>query len=170
MGDINVSAGHLAPAGGGFEPQRSFNWTVIIPGIDDPELIRLSAERVGMPNISTGVMLLRYQNENVKVSGTAVVAANSIVCRDFVDRKTLATLNKWMEQVHDPATGAIGYASEYKKSATLQLIDVHGDVKRQVTAKGCWPSGLQFTELSYESDDIVKITMTLQVDKYLMEL
>lgn len=163
----DMSAGHLAPAGGGFEPQRVFNWVLILPGIEDPELIRLSIERVQMPKLSTAVMHLRYMNEDVKVSGGASVDANTIVCRDFVDRRVLATLNTWMAQVHDPETGKIGYASEYKKQGTIQLLDPHGDVMRSVTAAGVWPSSMSFSDLDYTTDNgEVKITLVLQVDKY----
>jgi len=167
----NMTAGHLAPAGGGFEPQRVFNWVLILPGVDDPELIRLACERVQLPRLSTAVMHLRYMNEDVKVSGGASVDSNTIVVRDFVDRKVLATLNAWMEQVHDPATGNIGYASQYKKQATVQLLDPAGEVKRQATAKGIWPSSMNFTDLDYNADTgEVKITLVLQVDKWKMEL
>ena len=85
---------------------------LILPGVDDPELIRLSVEKVQLPRLSTAVMHLRYMNEDVKVSGGASVDSNSIVCRDFVDRQTLKVLNKWMEQVHDPATGKKYYYGE----------------------------------------------------------
>lgn len=168
---VGVGAGHIAPAGGGFEPQRVFNWTLLIPGLDDSELIRLSAERVQLPKISTAVMHVRYMNEDVKVSGGASVEANSITCRDWVDRKTLATLNKWMEQVHNPADGKIGYASDYKRQITIQLVDSKGEIKRSVTGKGVWPSSLSFSDLEMGTDQgQVKISMTLQVDRYTMNL
>ena len=167
----NMTAGHLASAGGGFEPQRVFNWVLILPGVGDPELIKLSVEKVQLPRLSTAVMHMRYMNEDVKVSGGASVDSNSIVCRDFVDRAVLKQLNDWMAQVHDPVTGKIGYASEYKKQATIQLIDPKGEVKRSVTAKGVWPSSISFSDLDYNTDTgEVKVTLTLQVDKYTMNL
>ena len=167
----DMSAGHLAPAGGGFEPQRVFNWVLVLPGVVDPELIRLSIEKAQMPKLSTAVMHLRYMNEDVKVSGGASVDGNSIVCRDFVDRKVLATLNAWMASVHDPETGNIGYASDYKKQGTIQLLDPKGEVQRSVTAKGMWPSSMSFSDLDYTADSgEVKITLVLQVDKYHMDL
>lgn len=165
------SASHLAPAGGGFEPQRVFNWVLLLSGIDDVELIRLSVEKVQMPALNTAVMHLRYMNEDVKVSGGAHVGANSIVVRDFVDKPTLRVLNKWMEKVHDPATGKIGYASDYKKQGTIQLVDPKGEIKRAVVAKGVWPSSMTFSDLTYETDQgEVKISLTLQVDRWEMQL
>jgi hypothetical protein len=170
MGTYNMTAGHLAPAGGGFEPQRVFNWVLVLPGVKDPELIRLACEKVQLPRLSTAVMMLRYMNENVKVSGGASVDSNTITVRDFVDRQVLATLNDWMEQVHDPISGDIGYASDYKLQGTIQLLDPKGNVMRQATALGMWPSSMSCSDLDYNADTgEVKVTLVLQVDKWKLE-
>jgi len=164
---VNMTAGHLGAPAGGFEPQRTFNWVLILPGTRDPELIRLSVESVALPSIGTAQIHLRYMNEDIKVSGGASVDANSITVRDFVDRQTFAVLNAWMNEVHDPATGNIGYASDYKKQGTLQLVDPKGEVKRQIIAKGVWPSKLTASNLDYNNDSgVVKISLQLSVDKY----
>lgn len=168
---VSMVATHLGSPAGGFEPQRSYNWILILPGLNDPELIRLSVEKVSLPSIGTAVIHLRYMNEDIKVSGGASVDANAFTVRDFVDRQTYSNLNAWMEEVHDPASGKIGYASTYKKQGTLQLVDPQGEVKRQVIAKGVWPSKISATDLDYTSDNgIVKINMQIQVDKYEMQL
>jgi len=168
---VSMVASHLGSPAGGFEPQRAFNWVLVLPGTNDPELIRLSVERVGLPSIGTAVIHMRYMNEDIKVSGGASVDANSITVRDFVDRQTFATLNTWMEEVHNPASGSIGYAANYKKQGTVQLVDPSGEVKRQVIAKGIWPSKLSAVDLDYNADQaLVKITMQLQVDKYEIQL
>lgn len=167
MASVNMTAGHLGSPAGGFEPQRSFNWVLILPGVKDPELIRLSVERTGLPSIGTAVIHMRYMNEDIKVSGGASVDANSITVRDFVDRQTYATLYAWTAQVHDPQTGQIGYAADYKKQGTLQLVDPKGEVKRQIIVKGVWPSKITATDLDHNSDSgIVKINLQLSVDKY----
>lgn len=164
---ISVSSAHIAPSSGGFEPQRAFNWVLILSGVSDPELIRLTVEKVQMPRVSNSVIRLRYQNTDVKVAGGASVDANAITVRDFVDKPVLKVLTDWRKQVHDMQTGIIGYAQDYKKTATIQLIDPKGEVKRSVTVDGVWPSQLSFTDLDYNSDSSeVKISMTLQVDRY----
>ena len=164
---INMSAGHLAPSSGGFEPQRAFNWTLILPGVSDPELVRLAVEKIQMPRVSNSVIRLRFQNQDRKVAGGASVDANAITVRDFVDKPVLKVLSDWRKQVHDMQAGIIGYASDYKKNATVQLVDPKGEVKRSFTLEGVWPSQLSFTDLDYNSDSSeVKISMTLQVDVY----
>ena len=162
-----MSAGHLAPSSGGFEPQRAFNWTLILPGVSDPELVRLAVEKIQMPRVSNSVIRLRFQNQDRKVAGGASVDANAITVRDFVDKPVLKVLSDWRKQVNDMQAGIIGYASDYKKNATVQLVDPKGEVKRSFTLEGVWPSQLSFTDLDYNSDSSeVKISMTLQVDVY----
>lgn len=170
-----LGAHHLAPGGGSvtFEPQRAFNWVLVLTGIgafsgqDDVDLVRLSVESVSFPEFSTAKIPLRYLNEDVKVSGGASVADNNITVRDFVDKNLFRVLNKWMEEVHDPVSGKIGYAANYKKTGSLYLVGPDGEREREVRMKGVWPTSLTASPLSYESvDQVVKIAMTLSVDKY----
>jgi hypothetical protein len=170
----NMTASHIAPGGGvvTFEPQRTFNWILLLSGAglfsggDAIDLLRLSVVNVQLPRISTQVLTLRYMNENVKASGSAIVDANSITVRDFVDKNTFAMLNRWMEEVHNPVTGNIGYAANYKKQGSLLLVGPDGEREREIILKGIWPNALQAAELSYESEGTVNIQMSLQVDKY----
>lgn len=170
----NMTAGHIAPGGGivTFEPQRTFNWILLLSGVgsfsggEAVDLLRLSVLSVQLPRISTNVLVMRYMNENVKVSGSAVVDANSITVRDFVDKNTFALLNRWMEEVHDPITGNIGYAANYKKQGSLLLVGPDGEREREIKLLGVWPNSLSASELSHESEGDVKVQMSLQVDKY----
>lgn len=168
---VNPSADHLAPQGGGFEPQRAFNWTAIIPGLGDTELIRLAIVEMALPQYSTAEIHMRFLNEDVKVSGGASVGNNYVRVRDFVDKPTYRLMDAWMNQVHDPKTGRIGFASEYKKQMSLMLLDPHGDPVRSIDCRGVWPSRIEGTPLRYESDtEVVVLSLTLCIDKYFTKL
>ncbi|MEI7590710.1 MAG: hypothetical protein WCJ49_05300 [Deltaproteobacteria bacterium] len=181
----DMSAQHLAPQSGGFEPQRAFNWILILSALDTlsstPEtpmpagsvdMVRLAVEKVQFPRFGTQVIPLRYLNENRKVAGGAVVQANTITVRDFVDQDVFKALNAWMEVVHNTYNGSIGYAANYKSTGTLQLLDPMGNVRGDgIKCIGMWPSEFTATELDYESDvALVKVSLTLQVDKYNMKI
>lgn len=171
---VNVSAGHLAPAGATtrFEPSRVYNYSLIIPGLGDgTELIRLSVESVSGFSTSNAVIDMRYQNESRKVAGGAIVGGISLVVRDFVDIPTGRILRDWRKQVHDPETGAIGFANEYKRNASLIMNDPKGGDVRQILLKGVWPSDLRMPNFTYTSQsETVKIQMSLQVDMYRLDL
>ncbi len=173
---VTVSAGHLAPGGGTtrYEPSRSYNYALLIPMLPgDPvgELIRLSVESVSGFNTNNAVIDMRYQNESRKVAGSAHVGNISIVVRDFVDTQTAAVLAAWRRLVHDPDTGEIGFASEYKRQGSLLMLDPKGGDTRSISLVGIWPSSFNTPEFSYTSTTgTVKITMNIIVDTYSLNL
>lgn len=177
MSIYNMSARHLAPQGGGFEPQRAFNWVLTLSALDSipnapanaVDMIRLAVEKVQFPRFGTQVITMRYLNENRKVAGGAIVQGNQIVVRDFVDQQVFNALNAWMEAVHSVGTGGIGYASSYKRTGSLQLLDTLGNTRGSIKCIGAWPSEFSADQLDYETDSgVVKVNLTLQVDKYNM--
>jgi hypothetical protein len=172
---VDVSAAHLAPAGASirFEPSRIYNYSLIIPNLPGggTELIRLSVESVSGFQTNNAVIDMRYQNESRKVAGGAVVGGLRIVVRDFVDIPTGRILRDWRKQVHDPATGEIGFAYEYKRQAVLVMNDPKGGDVRQIILKGIWPSAFSMPEFTYNSTNgTVKIQMALEVDTYSLNL
>jgi hypothetical protein len=171
---VNTSAAHLAPAGASmrFEPSRVYNYSLIIPGLGDgTELIRLSVESVSGFNTNNEVINMRYQNESRKVAGGANVGNVSLTVRDFVDIPTGRILRDWRSQVHNPETGEIGYAFEYKRNASLIMNDPKGNDVRQILLKGVWPTSFNTPDFTYTSTTgTVKITMSLSVDMYRLDL
>jgi hypothetical protein len=186
---FETTAAHLAPGGegGGFEPQRSFNWLLDLmipplgnPGYAAPDVgdmvnIRLSVEKMDFPRYGTQVITMRWMNENRKVAGAATVQQLNVTIRDFIDINTYGILNQWMENVHSARNGSIGWAARYKSQGYLNLLTPDGAERGNavgdsgtsgILLDGVWPSELTATPLDYESDNgLVKITMTLQVDK-----
>jgi hypothetical protein len=72
-----------------------------------------------------------------------------------------------MEAVHNTPSGGIGYASGYKRVGSLVLLDTLGQERGAIKAIGMWPSEFSADQLDYETDTgIVKVNLTLQVDKY----
>lgn len=172
---VPVSAAHLAPAGASirFEPSRVYNYSLIIPGLggDGTELIRLSVESVSGFQTNNAVIDMRYQNESRKVAGGAIVGGVRIVVRDFVDIPTGRILRDWRNQVHNPETGEIGFAFEYKRNASLIMNDPKGGDVRQILLKGVWPSSFYTPDFTYNSTNgTVKIQMALEVDTYRLDL
>jgi len=84
----------------------------------------------------------------VYVAGPARWEPGGLICRDFIDKDVAGQLLEWRRQVYDPATGAIGLASSYKKQASIILFPPNYDesagatnteFQRQWKLLGCWP-------------------------------
>jgi hypothetical protein len=70
--------------------------------------------------------------------------------------------------VHDPTTGFSGYPSDYKKNGFVVQYDVKGEVNRQWNVYGIWPSSFDPGDADQAGEEIVRINMTLTMDKALL--
>jgi hypothetical protein len=160
-----LAADHLAAAGGGYEPQRSFNFFLYLNGVAGAEQIRLSTVEAFLPTEENEELMMSFGNERVYVAGAAVYSEGTIVVRDFVDRDVYTALRNWRKSVYDPATGNIGLAANYKKTARLVMLAPDNSVQRQFQLTGLWPRKITPDPLTYERSAIFRISMVCRYDK-----
>lgn len=147
------------------EPLRVYNFYLEIAGQTS---LRMHVEQVRMPTFGVAVLRERFFNEDIKVAGAAVVGENQIVARDTVSNSCYNELISWSKDVHNPGSGAIGYAKDYKKQGFLILADPKGIEVKKITVKGIWPQQISGSELTYNTEaGDVKIQVVFQVDKYI---
>lgn len=160
-----MGAAHLAPQGGGYEPQRKYDfelWLYDVPGMD---VLQLSCESFDPPAATNAPISLGFLNEVVKVAGQADWGTGSIVIRDMVDQPVFASLQAWKDMVHDPKTGNTGMASNYKKQGEMKLLAPDGSVERTFKLIGIWPQEVKSEGVSNATSDVLKINVTLACDK-----
>lgn len=180
---IKLNAQHLASAAGGFEPQRANNGILVIEGLegwDQPDgPIALSLESFPLPKESNTIIEARYMNERRKFAGPANVDDMEIVVKDMVDIQVARMLLKWRRQVYDPAgngqwgsgvpgmeQGAVGLARTYKKTGTITLIPPDRITDGRIWGvSGIWPTTMNPGDVDMTSEDFIKITITLAVDR-----
>ena len=77
----------------------------------------------------------------------------------------LRLLYAWRNLCFDAKTGQIGLAPNYKKPATIFMYDPSGvKIIYEFSVQGLWPSEISNIELDVSSDDIVKLSTTMQAD------
>lgn len=160
-----VTAKHLAPGPGGkFEPQRNFNFhlELQVPGGD---LLKLSVASVTGINESNEPIELHYGNEVQTVAGKARFEAGQIVFRDMVDVDINKQLDEWRRLVYDPKTGQVHYATNYKREGDLIYLDPEGAERAIWHIVGLWPQAAGFGDFDYESNDIIRPTITMLFDR-----
>jgi len=159
------NADHIAAEAGTFEPQRQNNFTVEIPLGNDKEYISLSCQAIPLPVESNDEVEIQYQNEKRYVAGQATFDATSFTVRDYVDVDTRGAIMRWRHQVYNPATGAIGLASNYKKTVWIVMEGPDGATTRVCKLTGCWPQAVNGGTLDMSASDQVQIEVTLRFDK-----
>ena len=77
-------------------------------------------------------------------------------------------VQEWCALNFDEVTGKAGYASTYKKTISIQMIDPVGNIAEEWTLGGCWPREVNYNELDYASSEAATITLTIRYDSALL--
>lgn len=170
-----LNADFMGPTGGGYEPQRVNNalLNIVMGGNNNPNAtqgardddLTLSLDTFPIPKDSNGIIEAGYLNEKRKFAGNPIFDDLSVVYKDFVDRQTAKILRRWRYEVYDPETGKIGLASQYKKKGWVSLFAPNGEFLRSIELIGVWPSAMDPGDIDMAGEDILRITMTLTIDK-----
>lgn len=164
----HLNAGFMSVAST-YEVQRTNNFRIIFDGTIDPNAyIELACTSTGLPTISNEPIELAHGNSSVKVAGKASVDDISVTVKDFIESDIEKILWDWRLKVYNPETGKVGWASNYKKDATIVQYGPNGEHLRKWQLKGVWPQSLDLGELSYEDSSAKAVTMNLSVDNAYM--
>lgn len=165
-----------------YEPQRRSNFALVIYGVGtDADTLILSCASTNIPEPTIREGQIKYFNETVKYAGSiAPFPDGTIKFNDYIDRVTLQSLSAWYQQVFNPATGAIGWAKDYKKTADILLLPpgmpdatAPGAVlstlyqNRVWHITGAWPKVLKYDELDHADDGTkpAQIHLTIALDR-----
>ena len=170
-----LNADFMGPSSGGYEPQRVNNALMTFQGPftvegkavgsgGDDELT-LALDTFPVPKDSNGIIEAGWLNEKRKFAGLPIFDDLSVVYKDFVDRDTARMLRAWRYSVYNPETGKIGLASDYKKTGWTSLFAPNGAYVRSYELIGAWPSAMDPGDIDMAGEDIIRITMTITIDK-----
>lgn len=145
---------------------RTYMFKLTIPKVANVELAVASVSGL---NYQLGVLTTNWKNEPAKMAlRPESVGEISLVVHDNVEKQVAENLWKWFKEVYDPATRNLGYPSTYKCDGELEQLTTKGEHIRTWQLQGIWPSGFDMGEFSYEGDEIVSVTVTLQVDRVVL--
>lgn len=159
-----LTAAHIAPSSGGFEPQRAYDFTIEIYGLNGADVLQLSLHDAFWPSGRNESIAIKYFAEERKVAGQLTFADGQLKFVDYVDENVLGVLLSWRDLVHNTATGAQGFASAYKKQASVILLAPDGSRPRIITLDGVWPSEVSTDGLAYSTNDVLKANINLVFD------
>ena len=168
---INFLQGVLGSTNFAFEPQRTNNALISVVGLEGQgtkdDILTLSVASFPLPKVNNNPIEVGYLNEKRKFDGNPVFDDLAIVFNDYLDVQTAALLWRWRYKVYDPTRGTIGLKSQYAKNGWITLFAPNGDEKFNRVYKliGIWPSQFDPGEIDLAGEDLVKITMTLTIDK-----
>ena len=161
----------IAQMGSAHEPQRQYQFKLVIDGLSDSSLVELSIKSAFPPSEKNEEVEVPFMNSRVYVAGKHSTEGGTITLHDYMDKKTAEILMGWRYQVYNPKTGTQGYASVYKKTGALYYLpptlDPASKDCRRFNLQGMWPSSFKMGNPDYSSTDLALIELAIRIDKFI---
>ena len=183
MDAVNVGAYHLAENPYLYEPQRSNNFELHVPGLANilrpgmlaadtdatipnaDEIFKFAVVSTNIPHFSQQPIHVQRGNTEFKAAGRIVFGENQVVVNSLIGVNSKEILMAWQRLSGDPEKETVGLMSEYKKDAYLIEYDPSYNKVRQWIVKGCWVSAISETGYNNENNEKMVLTATIQYDK-----
>lgn len=176
-----------------YEPQRTNNFELQITGLntivragfssdhstngyskeikqrlDDTATVQeliLSIKSAFSPKTNISVLEVPYGNTKTKFAGVPSYDNGTITWNDYYDLDTELILKAWQAAAFDDATGAVGDASNYKRTAYLTMFSPSGRKARRWKLYNCWVSDVNGDDFSNENNNVRGLAATFVFDK-----
>lgn len=147
-----------------FEPKRKFRWIFQIEGID--AFLMKTANR---PTITTTEKEIGYINATRYVAGKTKFETISLALHDPIAPSGAQQVMEWLRLCYESVSARSGYADFYKRDCQLKMLDPVGTVVELWDLKGCFPTSINFGDLSYEGDEMAQIDVTIRFDNCVLQ-
>lgn len=147
-----------------FEPKMKNRYVMEIDTI--PSYLVSAMNR---PTIQFETIALDHINVKRKLQGKADWQDITITLYDPIVPSAAQKVMDWIRLGHESITGRRGYADFYKKDITFYLLGPVGDKIEQWTLKGAFIQQANFGELSFSSNEVATIELTLAYDYAILE-
>ena len=148
-----------------FQIQRKNHFTVEFEGGFVQKGISFLVTSFPLPKESTESFKANYWNDSVNLPGKTNFETSNLTIKDAINYDTEKQFLSWRLRVYNPKNGKVGYAQDFKCRATVKEYSPSGDIIRSWTLIGCWPSSVDFGELTYDDAGEKQITATITYDK-----
>ena len=148
-----------------FEPKRGYRWVLAIEGIDS-----FLVQSTARPTATIGSQEIKFINSYRKISnGKVTWGSISVDLHDPIAPSGAQQVMEWVRTHMESVSGRAGYADFYKRDLQLKMLDPIGTVVELWDIKGAFITNATFGSLSYSGDEIMKISLTLDVDNCILQ-
>jgi hypothetical protein len=121
------------------------------------------------PTIQFETITLDHINVKRKLKGKGEWQDITITLYDPIVPSGAQAVMEWIRLGHESITGRDGYADFYKKDVDFYLLGPVGDKIEQWKLKGAFISQANFGDLSFDSNEVATIELTLSYDYAILE-
>lgn len=149
-----------------FEPKRNNRWILMIEGID-----AYIVKGVSRPKFTLGEKEIPWINSRRYISGNGLkYETMEVKLHDPIAPSGAQQVMEWIRLHHESISGRAGYADFYKRDIQLKMLDPIGTVIELWDIKGAMITAATFGgEMTYESEDLQEISLTLRFDAAILQ-
>ena len=147
-----------------FEPKRNYRWVLAIEGID--AFLVSDTQR---PSMTLGSKKIDFINSYRNIGGKLEFGDISVKLHDPIAPSGAQQVMEWIRTHYESVSGRAGYADFYKRDLQLKMLDPIGTVVELWDIKGALITNANYGTLSYGSDDIMMIDLTLKIDNCVLQ-
>lgn len=144
--------------------RRSNNFIITVADVFDGTNLELVIDSAFLPSVSLNVISLTHGNDSKKFAGVATWNGGQLKILDTLNRTELDAVLAWFKKSYDWTNGAVGLASEYKKSGYITEYAADGRYIRKWEVEGAWISDFDLGQLDATSAELKKYSLTIQID------
>ena len=142
-----------------FEPKMTNRFIMFMDGVPS-----FMVKGVGRPNLTQDAKELPHINLVRYVKGRTVWGTMQFTLYDPIVPSGAQAVMEWVRLHHESVTGRDGYADFYKKDLILNMLGPVGDKVEEWVIKGAQITDATFNDVSWDTDEVVEITLTIQPD------
>lgn len=142
-----------------FEPKMSNRFIMFMDGVPS-----FMVKGVARPNLTQDAKELPHINLVRYVKGRTVWGTMQFTLYDPIVPSGAQAVMEWVRLHHESVTGRDGYADFYKKDLILNMLGPVGDKVEEWVIKGAQITDVTFNDVSWDNDEVIEITLTIQPD------
>lgn len=145
-----------------YEPLRQNRWLMRFPS--DLGIQEWWLQSANRPKINQQEKEIPFLNTSTYVIGRYQWETIQVTLRDPIGPSASQAIMEWIRLHSESVTGRQGYAAGYKRDVEIEMLDPTGVVVQKWILKNTMCTSADFGSLSYDSDDLANITITLRFD------
>ena len=142
-----------------FEPKVQNRYIMQIDGI--PAYL---IKKINRPILKQEPKKIDHINLQRYIKGKTVWDEMTLDLYDPIVPSGAQAVMEWVRLHHESVTGRDGYAEFYKKDIIINVLGPVGDKVEEWILKGAQITKVEFGEMSWEKDDPMQISLTIQPD------
>lgn len=145
------------------EVQRQSHFKIAIDGFSEEFLLHVRTSSLVSKTFTP--IETRFFNDLIKQAGSRTFDDLALTIHDAIGPDVERQLYNWQELIMNSTTGYMGYAADYKRTATITEYNINGEIRSVWEFEGVWPTNINFGDLTREDVNKKSVTVTLAYDR-----